>query len=1301
MDDDSRIRGLLEELLNTGRTPEEVCVDRPDLLEIVRARWLRIRELAEGLERAFPSAERACAREGRSAFTGSDVLPSIPGYEIEGVIGHGGMGVVYRARHLKLDRVVAVKMLRSGDYASAKELAGLVREAQAIAGLKHPHIVQVHDVGELHGLPYFTMEFVEGGSLAQKLAGVPQAAMMAAEWMSVLAHAVQAAHERGIVHRDLKPANVLVGSDGMLKITDFGLARRFAGSGDTAVTMAARVGTPSYMPPEQALGSSDAFKPATDIYSLGAMLYEMITGRPPFRGESPSDTERQVINDEPLPPTRLNPRIPRDLQTICLKCLQKAPDRRYASAKELAEDVDRFRGGEPIRARPVGIAERTVKWARRRPAQATLIAVGLIVMATAFAAGLWYQSMVTARRAEVASRELESRGAIQRAIDQVKAAIDVEAWDDAARVLVNAAQRATEVKAPELDEQIASLTRAIGLARMLEETRQSRVAPLANVINLEQTLDGYAASFRAAGIPFDTDPRASAEMVRSSPIRQQLLAALDGWASLAYDLKAPEQAEELLVIAREADPGSAWRDRFRARDAWGDREAMLRLAADATVGVGEADGPSVHQIGLLGLRLWLMKEPDAGGELLRHVLGERPNDFWMNWELGRSFSMAKRFKDAIAPLRAATALRPQNAFACDLLARSLSEAGDPEEGITMYRRAVTLAPMSITVRRSLMYYLGYNGRWKEAEAEYKGLQAVDERASQVRLLFAMHLAERQRREEALIEFGTMLKEDPHHPIAQGYAGVCYYDLDRLAEAEEAFRDVARTRPGDVSPSIWLCRVLFRAGRIDEAIDEGQKALPRSSRVSVPQTPLGEMLIARGRLDEAVAAFEQFTRVVPSDIVPWIGQARAQLGLRKFTEAKASLDRAATLSGSAEQRRELDRIVELHKRITELGDRDPELLSKESMALDAASLFDVAEWNWRCAGRPAVALSQFRAAFTADPALLTIQGSRARLHAASAAVAAADVATSAAGELSSEDRASLRNAALEWLTSEREALIARREAGDGPERVAIADEFRTWLGDPALVAIGNGHVSDSISEGEARRWQELWRDIKKDAAIDNPGELLIKARGSVMLSDWPRALECYLEVFRLAPEQSGEAWFELAAAQLLCDDQEGYRRTVMAMVGDEARAAKIKPYLLARACTLSSLGSAELSAVAERAQADIQQALEAAWAITEAAAMKCRAGEHAAAIEILRRGLERDTRPGLSLTNWLWLALASEQSGGSAESERWFAKGDAWFERVGNERPPDGPSAIDLHGWLEAQVLRREMAAAMAARSGSR
>ncbi len=288
---------------------------------------------------------------------------TVPGYAVLGLLGKGGMGVVYKARQVALGRTVALKMILHAEHAGDDERRRFHAEAEAVASLQHSNIVQIHEVGEHQGLPYFSLEFCGGGSLEKQLDGTPWEARRAAALVETLARAMHAAHRKGLIHRDLKPQNVLLSEDGTPKITDFGLAKKIDVQGHTQT--GAVVGTPSYMAPEQAGGRKD-IGPAADVYALGAILYELLTGRPPFRAATVLDTVLQVIADEPVPVRRLQPKVPRDLETICLKCLEKDPKKRYADAEALAEDLRRFGAGEPVAARPVGLPGRTARWARRR-----------------------------------------------------------------------------------------------------------------------------------------------------------------------------------------------------------------------------------------------------------------------------------------------------------------------------------------------------------------------------------------------------------------------------------------------------------------------------------------------------------------------------------------------------------------------------------------------------------------------------------------------------------------------------------------------------------------------------------------------------------------------------------------------------------------------------------------------------------------------------------------------------------------------------------------------------------------------
>ena len=347
----------------------------------------------------------------------------VPGYEIVGELGRGGMGVVYKARQIGLNRWVALKMVLAAAHASQHQLDRFITEAKAVADLQHPNIVQIYENGEHDGLPFFSLEFVGGGSLDAKVHRKPQPPRDAAHMVETLAQAMQYAHERGVIHRDLKPANILLTVDGIPKITDFGLAKRLAeDSGQTK--SGTLMGTPNYMAPEQARGEVQQVGPLADVYTLGAILYELLTGRPPFQGATVLETVKQVTNEEPVPPSRLQPPVPRDLETICLKCLQKDMGKRYGSARLLADDLRRFLSDEPILARPVSNWERLTRWCRRNPRVAALVgtvAILLIVVACgslAFAYRLSEEKARTEEQKQIAERNAASEKSAREEADQ-------------------------------------------------------------------------------------------------------------------------------------------------------------------------------------------------------------------------------------------------------------------------------------------------------------------------------------------------------------------------------------------------------------------------------------------------------------------------------------------------------------------------------------------------------------------------------------------------------------------------------------------------------------------------------------------------------------------------------------------------------------------------------------------------------------------------------------------------------------------------------------------------------------------
>src|SRR5437868_15328589 len=323
-------------------------------------------------------ADKAAAQKATRA---AELLGELGDYELLEEIGRGGQGVVFRARQKSLNRTVALKVISLGQWASRAHLKRFRLEAEAAAKLEHPGIVPIHEVGERDGSCYFSMKFVEGGQLDEVVRRAPMSIRQAAELIVKVARTVHYAHEHGILHRDIKPGNILLDAKGEPHLTDFGLARLLETEGSVTQTLDV-IGTPSYMAPEQAVGNNTGVSNATDVYGIGAVLYQLLTGHPPFAGGTTYETIKLVLDTEPRPPRLWNRKIDRDLSTICLKCLEKDPTRRYASALALAEDLEHWLRHEPIRARHAGIFTRGKKWLRRNPTTAALIALSLAFAAT-------------------------------------------------------------------------------------------------------------------------------------------------------------------------------------------------------------------------------------------------------------------------------------------------------------------------------------------------------------------------------------------------------------------------------------------------------------------------------------------------------------------------------------------------------------------------------------------------------------------------------------------------------------------------------------------------------------------------------------------------------------------------------------------------------------------------------------------------------------------------------------------------------------------------------------------------------
>jgi tetratricopeptide (TPR) repeat protein len=868
-------------------------------------------------------------------------LPTVPGYEVLGVLGHGGMGVVYRALQARVGRLVALKMvLAVNNHPGPEQRARFQAEAEALARLRHPNIVQLYEVGEHDGRPFFSLEYVEGGSLDERMNGSLPPVREAAALLETLARAIHAAHQAGIVHRDLKPHNVLLTADCEPKITDFGIAKRL--DADRGCTRPDQLlGTPSYMAPEQTGGKHEAVGPFTDVYSLGAILYEMLTGRPPFQGETPLDTAVQVLTAEPVPPRKVVAGVPRDLEAVCLKCLHKEPTRRYASALDLADDLRRFQGGKPTQARSVPAWERALRWVGRHPSTAALAgAVALAMLGGGSSAtlyGLYRHQQAVSREKQIAEegQRQERQQQLDRETREGQAAEDagqldaaLTHWDRALALLGADPAAGTEDLRRALDEHRTRATDLLhaeavrrDLRDRIEQFEKDRALVLAHEISITESARAADRAAIRSGAPTALAHLGVNTARESLQAVRQLDAYPPGTAAACYQV--------LLAWAEaEAVPGASPGDHRHSLHlldvaaAVGDarhlptprafhlrRARLLALLGDRD-GARAERGRAEQVKSVTTLDRFLLALDDYGqgrwagaAAGCEGILGDEPDHFWAQYLLALCDLRLGDWKGAKAGWTACLGRDPGFFWARMLRATARARLGEDTAAEEDFARALERVPdplaraLLLTNRGALRVR---RQEWDGAVADLRQAVALQPDAVEAHANLAQAYRGRKDWEAARAELDQALTFRPGDASLYHSRAALHLERGDPAAARRDFEQaVTRTPPGArserlASDLVELAHLQAQAGEHEAALASCQAARNAWPDYAPAYRQHAEVLLALGRYAEAGRVLDQYLRTAEptADVLQVRGLIHE--GLRQDREAVAAYDRALGL-----------------------------------------------------------------------------------------------------------------------------------------------------------------------------------------------------------------------------------------------------------------------------------------------------------------------------------------------------------------------------------------------------------------------
>jgi serine/threonine-protein kinase len=1017
-------------------------------------------------------------------------------YHLHEEIGRGGMGSVLKGRDVDLGRDIAVKVLLECHAGRTELLQRFFEEAQIAGQLQHPGVVPVYDFGHFPDKrPYFTMKLVKGQTLARLLAERNEPAQERMRWLGIFLQVCQAvayAHAHGVIHRDLKPANVMVGSFGEVQVMDWGLAKVLArpgphavegagegltaiqtrrstgsdapGSAGTQTQAGSLLGTPAYMAPEQALGEVDRLDERCDVFGLGAILCEVLTGKPPYDGADSDQVLRQAMRADLADALARLDGCGADAELIDLtrRCLAADPQDRPHNASEVATGLSIYLQSveQRLRRAELARAQAEVKAQEERKRRRVQLALGgalTMLLAVTAGGGLYMQRQHERRQREQAERRRELETTLDRASELNRRS----RWSEA-RVLLEQAREQLPLSAPEeLQERLKQALADLELVENLDAIRLKKAAWVEGHFDLAGADREYAEVFHRCGLGHQgDDPSVVAERVRASAVKAEVVAALDDWAAAAGDA---QRRAWLMEVARRADP-HPWRDRLRDPAVWADRNKLNALAAQA-----KAEDLSPQAAVALGWRL----DADRAGKLLRKVQRRYPADFWVNYVLGTRLNEQKQ-QEALGYLRVGVALRPAATAAHNNLGNAFRDQGQVDQAIACFRQAIALDPRFAVGHHNLGVALADKGKVDEAVACYQRAIALDPRFALAHGALGLALADQGKVDQAIACFRKAIALDPKNARAHYNLGNALRDQGKVDQAIACFRKAIALDPRYAQAHLSLGALLCDVKRDhDGAITCFQKAIDLNPPDAAAHHNLGVALAAKGKVDGAIACFRQAIALDPRLARAHGGLGQALMRQGEFSEAQQALRRClGLLPPSHRLRGPASRLVrQCQQRLDADGKLKAYLAGKEVPA-DAATLVQMADLARQPFKRHYHSAARlYRDAFARQPHLAGAH----RYNAACAAALAGCGQGSDATALAAGQRLALRRQALTWLRAElagRHRLLSRQPGAAARE----AKVLRHWQQDPDLAGLREAGALAKLPVEERAAWERLWADV---------------------------------------------------------------------------------------------------------------------------------------------------------------------------------------------------------------------------------